>query len=331
MITLKILEFLVLLKLHVVHRFLFLVMNVKRSRFMLANQNTGRIITNDFMDVSRHNIDLLNTSKAALCAVEGSLLKGFAGLFLTCSCHFRRERRSIIKEDRQQFNLQEKSHFLVNLVHIPSSLLQLVKEVTFFQYYLKETFGFDKNKFSEILMMVGIGLIASQKIILCIALLASIAYLSFSYQFILISALHCGLAWEAWVPYLGASFGVIYILVKPATYAIISKASSSINQVCIESHILALLQGKAQGFIAAVQSIASLLSPLVMSPLTSWFLSSDAPFNCKGFNIVCASICMEHILHLILDRETAIVLLYSRLAMLTFTGNFIMLCLFDKT
>ncbi|KAM6600599.1 hypothetical protein CsatA_020208 [Cannabis sativa] len=122
-------------------------------------------------------------------------------------------------------------------------------------YYLKAAFGFDKNQFSEILMMVGIGSIASQ-------------------------ALLYGLAWATWVPYLSASFGVIYVLVKPATYAIISKASSSSNQ------------GKAQGFVAGVQSIASLLSPLAMSPLTSWFLSEDAPFNCKGFSIVVASICM---------------------------------------
>ncbi|PON70669.1 Major facilitator [Trema orientale] len=122
-------------------------------------------------------------------------------------------------------------------------------------YYLKAAFGFNKNQFSEILMMVGIGSIASQ-------------------------ALLYGLAWAAWVPYLSASFGVIYVLVKPATYAIISKASSSANQ------------GKAQGFVAGVQSIASLLSPLAMSPLTSWFLSNNAPFNCKGFSIVVASICM---------------------------------------
>ncbi|KAG2672381.1 hypothetical protein I3760_13G037600 [Carya illinoinensis] len=149
-------------------------------------------------------------------------------------------------------------------------------------YYLKAAFGFGKNQFSEILIMVEIGSIVSQmlvlplinplvgeKIILCIALLASIAY-----------ALFNGLAWASWVPYMSAFFKVVVVLVKPSTYAIISKASSSTNQ------------GKAQGFIAGVEAIASFLSPLVMSPLTSWFLSDNAPFNCKGFSLVCAGISM---------------------------------------
>ncbi|KAM3685164.1 hypothetical protein ACJW31_11G097600 [Castanea mollissima] len=111
-------------------------------------------------------------------------------------------------------------------------------------YYLKAAFGFDKNEFSEILMLVGFGSIISQ------------------------------------VPFMGATFKVVVVLVRPATYAIISRASSSNDQ------------GKAQGFVAGVESLSSLLSPLIMSPLTSWFLSSNAPFNCKGFSIICASVCM---------------------------------------
>lgn len=149
-------------------------------------------------------------------------------------------------------------------------------------YYLKAAFGFDKNQLSEILSMVGVGSIVSQlvvlplanplvgeKVILCVGLLASIAY-----------ALLYGFAWASWVPYLSASFGVIFILVKPSTYAVISKGSRSTDQ------------GKAQTFIAGVQSIASLLSPLAITPLTTWFLSTNAPFDCKGFGIICASLCM---------------------------------------
>nr|GMD58923.1 hippocampus abundant transcript-like protein 1 [Ipomoea batatas] len=64
------------------------------------------------------------------------------------------------------------------------------------------------------------------------------------------------------------------------TYAVISRASSSTDQ------------GKAQGFVAGVQAIASLLSPIGMTPLTTWFLSDNAPFDCKGFGIICASLCM---------------------------------------
>ncbi|CDP20480.1 unnamed protein product [Coffea canephora] len=188
----------------------------------------------------------------------------------------------------QRYNSMRRAAIIV----ISSPALKCISLISFFYelgmsgiatvllYYLKAAFGFDKNQFSEILMVVGVGSIISQllvfpsinpivgeKVILCAALLSSVA-----------DVLLYGLAWAAWVPYLAASMGVVNVLVKPATYALISQASSSTDQ------------GKTQGFVAGVQAIASLLSPLAMTPLTNLFLSRNAPFNCKGFSLVCASI-----------------------------------------
>ncbi|KAI4370701.1 hypothetical protein MLD38_019022 [Melastoma candidum] len=149
-------------------------------------------------------------------------------------------------------------------------------------YYLKAVFGFSKNQFSEILIVVEAGAIVSQMLVLpvAIALVGEKMVLSVALFSAVAYATLYGLAWASWVPYVSASFGVVNILIAPATFSIVSKASSSEHQ------------GKAQGLIAGVEALASFLSPLFISPLTTLFLSSHAPFNCKGFSILVGASCM---------------------------------------
>uniref|UniRef100_A0A803LJ67 Major facilitator superfamily (MFS) profile domain-containing protein n=1 Tax=Chenopodium quinoa TaxID=63459 RepID=A0A803LJ67_CHEQI len=149
-------------------------------------------------------------------------------------------------------------------------------------FYMKDALNLNGSKVSETLMIVQVGSVFSQmlivpvintltgeKAILSMGLLASVTY-AFFYS----------LAWATWLPYISVSLGLAYGFVKPSICAIISRASSSNDQ------------GRAQGFLAAVDSIAGFVSPLIMTPLTQWFLSNKAPFDCKGFSLIFAAFVM---------------------------------------
>ncbi|KAM3360171.1 hypothetical protein P3S68_019883 [Capsicum galapagoense] len=154
-----------------------------------------------------------------------------------------------------------------------SSILKCICLVSFFydmgmcgissvlMYYLKLAFDFNKNQLSEILMMVGVGSIITQVLVfpLLNPLVGERVVLRIALLASITYALLYGLAWASWIN------------------AFVSKASSSSDQ------------GKTQGLVAGAEAVGSFLVPLVMSPLTSWFLSSNAPFNCKGFSLVCAA------------------------------------------
>ncbi|KAJ3689768.1 hypothetical protein LUZ61_018932 [Rhynchospora tenuis] len=145
-------------------------------------------------------------------------------------------------------------------------------------YYLKARFHFSKDQFADLLLIIGVVGTFSQltlmpllaprigeEKLLTVGLLASCAHV-FLYS----------IAWSYWVPYLAATFVMLSIFVNSCIRSIVSKKVGSSEQ------------GMAQGCITGVSSFASVICPLIFTPLTAWFLSDDAPFHFKGFSIMCA-------------------------------------------
>nr|ACG39029.1 hypothetical protein [Zea mays] len=148
-------------------------------------------------------------------------------------------------------------------------------------YYLKAQFGYNKDEFANLLLIVGAAGMLSQltvmpilapilgeEMLLIVGLLGGCTHV-FLY----------GIAWSYWVPYFAAAFVILSAFVHPSIRTNVSKNVGS-NE-----------QGIAQGCISGISSFASILGPLIFTPLTAWFLSETEPFNFKGFSILCAGFC----------------------------------------
>ncbi|KAM3226032.1 hypothetical protein ACQJBY_058616 [Aegilops geniculata] len=148
-------------------------------------------------------------------------------------------------------------------------------------YYLKAQFGYSKDEFANLMLIAGAAGMISQltvmpifapivgeEMLLIVGLLGGCTHV-FLY----------GIAWSYWVPYFAAAFIILSAFVHPSIRTNVSKSVGS-NE-----------QGIAQGCISGISSFASILAPLIFTPLTAWFLSETTPFNFKGFSIMVAGFC----------------------------------------
>ncbi|XP_006342707.1 tetracycline resistance protein, class E-like [Solanum tuberosum] len=161
--------------------------------------------------------------------------------------------------------------FFANVAHVglDSSLL----------YFLKAQFHFNKNQFADLLIISGIAGSISQLLLMPILVpaLGEEKLLSVGLFFSCVHILLYSIAWSSWVPYASALISVMSIFVMPCLKSIASKQVGP-NE-----------QGKVQGCITGICSFASVVSPLIFSPLTALFLSDHAPFHFPGFGLTCAA------------------------------------------
>ncbi|OAY66552.1 Hippocampus abundant transcript 1 protein [Ananas comosus] len=127
-------------------------------------------------------------------------------------------------------------------------------------YFLKAQFHFNKDQFADLLLIVGIAGTFSQ-----LTLMPFLAHSVGEEKLLTIGLL----ASCTHVPYFAAMFVILSVFVNPCIRSIVSKKVGSTEQ------------GMAQGCITGISSFASIIAPLVFTPLTAWFLSEAAPFDFK--------------------------------------------------
>ncbi|KAM7263221.1 hypothetical protein ACFE04_000904 [Oxalis oulophora] len=141
-------------------------------------------------------------------------------------------------------------------------------------YYLKARFHYNKDQFADLMVITGIAGTISQ--LLLMPTLAPVIreerLLAIGLLFSCVHMFLYGFAWSAWVPYVAAMFSILYVFAQPCLRSIMSKQVGSCEQ------------GKAQGFISGICSLANVISPLIFSPLTSFSIV------CIGFAALIAFI-----------------------------------------
>ncbi|CAN6463907.1 unnamed protein product [Victoria cruziana] len=149
-------------------------------------------------------------------------------------------------------------------------------------YYLRAQYQFGKDQFAELMLINGTAGAVSQLFMMPI-LAAHVGEERLLSVGLLANCVHAflyALAWTNWVPYIAAFFGLMIVMVHPCIRSIASK------QVGPDE------QGKAQGCISGICSLANTVSPMVVTPLTALFLSAEAPFHFPGFSIMCTGLVM---------------------------------------
>uniref|UniRef100_A0A7N0R9S4 Major facilitator superfamily (MFS) profile domain-containing protein n=1 Tax=Kalanchoe fedtschenkoi TaxID=63787 RepID=A0A7N0R9S4_KALFE len=144
-------------------------------------------------------------------------------------------------------------------------------------YYLKARFQFNKDEFADLMIIAGIAGTVSQLLIMPV-LTTAVGEVKLLSLGLFINCVHIvlyGIAWASWVPYVCAMLSVLMVFSQPCLRSIVSKQVGPSEQ------------GKAQGCISGICSLANVVSPLIFSPLTALFLSDKAPFHFPGFSIIC--------------------------------------------
>ncbi|XP_010467430.1 PREDICTED: uncharacterized protein LOC104747492 [Camelina sativa] len=148
-----------------------------------------------------------------------------------------------------------------------------------FLYFLKARFGFNKNDFAElILLMTIIGSISQLFVLpILVSAIGERKVLSIGLLMETLNAACLSVSWSAWVPYATTVLVPVVMFVMPSVCGIASR------------QVGAGEQGKVQGYISGVKSFSGVLAPFIYSPLTALFLSENAPFYFPGFSLLCVA------------------------------------------